>query len=118
MSRAESVAQTHAERSPGESVVADSGGQAARALPVLRGQRQHVELATVLLPSNATGLEVVEPSQPAQLVQLGRLQYVFEALPAAEAPHCSQPVHPIACNVSLTEEPDVGNPQVRFCEGH
>ena len=38
--------------------------------------------------------------------------------PLPIASHCSQPVHPIACNVSFTEEPDVGNPQVRFCEGH
>jgi hypothetical protein len=24
----------------------------------------------------------------------------------------------IACFVSFTEKPDVGNPQARFCEGH
>ena len=112
------MAQTYAERPSGKSVVADSGGQAARALPVLRGQRQHAELAAVLLPSNATGPEVVEPPQPTTFVQLGRLPCVSEALPSADTSRCSQLVHPIACNVSFTEEPDVGNPQVRFCEGH
>jgi len=30
----------------------------------------------------------------------------------------AQPVHVAAGRVSFTEEPDVGNPQVRFCEGH
>ena len=112
------MAQTYAELPAGEGVVADPGGQTARALPVLRGQRQHAEHAAILSLSNAPGLEVVEPPQPASFVQLGRLRCVSEALPAAEAPHCSQPVHPIACDVSFTEEPDVGNPQVRFCEGH
>ena len=29
----------------------------------------------------------------------------------------TQPVHTVACNVSFTEEPDVGKLQVRFCEG-
>ena len=112
------MAQTYAERPSGKSVVADSGGQAARALPVLRGQRQHAEFAALSSFSTASGLEVVEPSQPTTIVQLGGFRKVLEALPAAAAPHCSQPVHPIARNVSFTEEPDVGNPQVRFCEGY
>ena len=118
MQRAEPLAQARAEPSTGQRVVADSGGQTAWTLPILRGQRQHAERATLLSRSRASDPEVAKPPQPALLVQLEGLLRVFEALPAAEAPHCSQPVHPIACDVSFIEEPDVGNPQVRFCEGH
>jgi hypothetical protein len=38
-------------------------------------------------------------------------------LPAPSAAHYPQPVHPLARAVSLPGEPDVGNPQVQFCEG-
>jgi len=66
----------------------------------------------------ANAADRTNATRTASFVQLGRLRRVSEALPAAEASHCSQPVHPIARAVSFTEEPDVGNPQVRFCEGH
>ena len=47
----------------------------------------------------------------------GFLAYL-EPLPAAQAADRPQPVHPVARDVRFTEEPDVGNLQVRFCEGH
>ena len=67
-------------------VVADPGGEAAGALPVLRGQRQHAVLEALLSRGAASGPEVAEPTQPATLVPPGRLLRVFEALPAAAAP--------------------------------
>ncbi len=112
------MAQACAEFSTGQRVVADSGGQAAWALPILRGQRQHAEPAPLLPRSGASDPEVVKPPQPTWLVQLEELLRVSEALPATEAPYRSRPVHPVAREVSFTEEPDVGNLQVRFCEGH
>ena len=62
--------------------------------------------------------QVAEPAEPAQAVQLGALQRIPGALPAADAPYRAPPVHAVAGWVSLAEEPDAGNPHVRFCEGH
>ena len=61
---------------------------------------------------------MAESSQSAEVVQLGRVPEIFGALPVAAAEDCPQPVHPIARDVRFTEEPDVGNLQVRFWEGH
>ncbi len=112
------MAQANSELLTGEGVVADSGGQAAWTLPVLRSQRQHAERQSLLSVGVTTDFQVVEPPQSATIVQLGELLCVFEALPATGAPHRSQLVHTVARNVSFTEEPDVGNLQVRFREGY
>ncbi len=98
-------------------ISAEPSCQAARTLPVLRDQRQYAEPATLSSSGVGTGPEVAEPPQPAPFVQLVGLPPVSGALPSAGGPHRSQHVHAIACNVRFTEEPDVGNPQVRFCEG-
>ena len=62
--------------------------------------------------------KMAESTQPTQVVQLDRLQGISEALSATEAAYYMQIVHVVAYCVSFVEEPDVGNPQVRFCEGH
>ncbi len=61
---------------------------------------------------------MAEPSQSTQEVQLERFHRISETLSIAEAPYCAQLLYAVACEVRITEEPDVGNPQVRFCEGH
>ena len=61
--------------------------------------------------------EESEPAQSAPLVHMDWILEVLEAIPTAEAAHNVQSVHAVAANVSLTEEPYEGNPQVRFCEG-
>ena len=53
-----------------------------------------------------------------QIVFLERVRDLPGPLPAAETADRPQPVHTIACDVRFTEEPDVGNLQVRFREGH
>ena len=56
-----------------------------------------------LLPPRApTGAEMAQPPQPAAVVLLGRFPGLPEALPAARAADCSQPVHPVAREVSFT----------------
>jgi hypothetical protein len=41
-----------------------------------------------------------------------------EKISVAAAANHSANIHSGNREVSLAEEPDVGNPQVRFCEGH
>ena len=62
-------------------------------------------------------MEVAQQSEPTAFVHVGAILVLPEPLPAAGTADCSQLVHSEACNVSFTEEPDVGNPQVRFREG-
>ena len=61
---------------------------------------------------------MAESSQSATSVLLERLPELCVALSAAASPYHAQLLYAVAVNVSFTEEPDVGDPQVRFCEGH
>ena len=60
---------------------------------------------------------MAEPTRATKVVLLGGVPEIPGALPLAAAADCPQPVHPIARDVRFTEEPDVGNLQVRFREG-
>ena len=90
----------------------------------LRGHYQYYGVSgnmralAVLPPHAPAGAEVAQSPQPTEVVLLGAVSGLPEPLPAAYAADRPQPVHPIARDVRFTEEPDVGNLQVRFCEGH
>jgi hypothetical protein len=60
---------------------------------------------------------MAQSPQPKAFVQQAVVFSVPETLPAAEAPHRPQTPYVVARIVSFVEEPDVGNLQVRFCEG-
>jgi hypothetical protein len=51
-------------------------------------------------------------------IQDPRVREISGALSTVQAEDCAQLIYAIAGCVSLTEETDVGNLQVRFCEGH
>ena len=116
---AERLAQGGAEPHAGEGVVAGAEGQTDGPLPVLRGQRQHADRCAASTGSRyALAMKWLNRRSQKQSFTWDRLCGLPEALPSAAAADCPQPVHPVACEVSFTEEPDVGNLQVRFCEGH
>ena len=102
----------------GEGMVAGVESQVDGPLPILRDQRKRADVKRFLLSCGWDGAEVAEPTEPTQFVYMGAVSGIPETLSAAEAADCSQLVHPMAREVSFTEEPDVGNLQVRFCEGH
>ena len=98
--------------------MANIAEQTARSLPVLWHQREYALAAMLLLVRTAYNIQMVKPAESVQIIQLAQLCPVFDALPIAEAENYTQAIHAFACFVRYTEEPDVGNPQVRFCEGH
>ena len=61
---------------------------------------------------------MAESSQPAYAILLEGFYRISKTLPLAEAPNYAQLLYIVTSEVSFAEEPDVGNPQVRFCEGH
>ena len=76
-------------------------------------------IAPLLPPRGPAGPEMAQPPQPAANRSPGRrFRTYLKHYPLPRAADRPQPVHPVACDVSFTEEPDVGNLQVRFCEGH
>jgi retron-type reverse transcriptase len=116
--RAARVAEGGAEPASGPGMVAGAEGQAPGPLPVLRSEREHAGDNPLLPPHPPADAEVAQPPQPTQVVFLGRVPGLPGPLPAADAADRLQPVYAVARDVRFTEEPDVGNLQVRFCEGH
>ena len=62
-------------------------------------------------------MEVAQRAKPTKIVHVGAVLGIPETLPAAGAADRPQFIYTQTREVSFTEEPDVGNPQVRFCEG-
>ena len=60
---------------------------------------------------------MVKPPKSKAEDELGEVYELSHSLSIAKAQNSTQLLH-ITCKVSYAEEPDVGNPQVRFCEGH
>ena len=114
----ERLAPKDTESQEGKGLVADTGSQAPWTLSLLWCQRQHAIAQSVLPYDRATDAKMAEPSQSTQAFLLERFHFIFETLSPAETSYCSQLLYAVASDVSFTEEPDVGNPQVRFCEGH
>ena len=112
------MAKASAKFTTGKRVVADADSQVERSLSVLRNQRKYTWDKTVLYEGDPTGVQVAEQTKSARVVQLDEFQQILGVLPTAKAKVSAQPVYTVALFVRLTEEPDVGNPQVRFCEGH
>ena len=112
------MAESRSEYGQDEGMVADIEGQTPRTLSVLRGQRQYGRDQSVLYRGPETDSEMAEPEKPTQGIQLEVLHGVLEALPSTDASNYAQPVYVGARYGRLAEEPDEGNPQVRFCEGH
>ena len=60
---------------------------------------------------------MAQSTQPTEPMELGTLFQVFEALSFTTATYCAQVLLTINGAVKHAEEPDEGNPQVRFREG-
>ena len=112
------MAQVDTECQEGQGVAADAEGQTDGSLPILRGERELPVDQTVFRRHPSDDLEMAEPAEPAKVVQLGRVPGVPGPLPAADAARGAQLLHAVVRTVRLTEEPDAGNLQVRFREGH
>ncbi len=54
------------------------------------------DLESVLKLMAEHGYEMAEPTESAQVVQLGKIPSVSGTLPSAAAPNCPQPVHVVA----------------------
>jgi len=111
------VAPEDTECQEDEGMVAGSSGEASRPLPVLWCQWKHALPEAVLQFGGAHDPEMAESTLPMPIVQLGRVSSVPRTLPTAEAENRAQLLYAVAHRVSFAEEPDEGNPHVRFCEG-
>ena len=88
------------------------------ALPVLRDQRKHEIATAILCRYDPHGAEMAQSAEPAADIRLEVVPGLSDAISTAATANHGADIHFIVCAVSLAEEPDVGNLQVRFCEGH
>jgi len=87
----EGVAEANANNA--DEVASGAGGsQTARALRLLRSERQPPWPREVLPRSNEAVVQVVEPTQPATELQVGRVQRIAAAFPVAATTRASTPV--------------------------
>ena len=73
---------------------------------------------TLLQADAVHDTKMAQQTQPEKIVQSERVLQVFGTLPVTYAENSAQLIYAVAGCVSFTEEPDVGNLQVRFREGH
>ena len=114
----EPVAESGEGTDGNERVVADATGQAERTLSVLRGERELRGHTPVLPADSGACAEVAESSWSKAIVQLRRIRRLFVPVSVAEAEDHAKLLYVIVRIVSHVEEPDAGNPPVRFREGH
>ena len=99
-------------------IVEDVGGEAARTLSILWHQRELSRIIPVLPQCVTYSVQVAEPSQSEKILQLGAIHALCEEISVAETVHSAPALQAVNREVSSIEEPDVGNLQVRFREGH
>ena len=98
-------------------MVGDIEAKADGALPVLRDQREHGIAEAILCCCNPHGAEMAQSAEPAADILLEAIPGLSDAISAAATANHGADIHFIVCAVSLAEEPDEGNLQVRFREG-
>jgi hypothetical protein len=89
-------------------------GAGSSALRCDNGQRR--ELSALHASDAPYAVQMAESSQPTQVVYMGRLLASPSACRLAPGASASQP-EPFCVAERLNEEPDMGKPFVRFCEG-
>ena len=114
----ERLAPKDTESHESQGMVADTSSQTPRTLSLLWCQRKHAITQSILPYDLAIDAQMAEPSQSTSAVLLERFHRVFETLSTAQTSYGAQLLYAVAGEVSFTEEPDEGNLQVRFCEGH
>ena len=99
-------------------MVADTASEVNGALPLFWRKWQHAETEKIPSARPPVDLQMAKPAQPETELHVGRIPSTPQTLCSADTEDLSQPVYSFAHEVSTTEEPDAGNPLVRFREGH
>ena len=104
-------------RETGKGMVGHTAAETDGTLPLLWNQWEHEIAQAILWGYAAHGAEMAQSAESAADILLEAIPGLSDAISFAATANHGATVHSCACAVSLAEEPDVGNPQVRFCEG-
>ena len=112
------MADGNPEQATSKGMVGHTAAEADRTLLLLWDQREYEIAKAILRRGYPHGAEMAQSEESAKDILLEEIPEVSEAISVAATANQSADIYSGNREVSLAEEPDVGNPQVRFREGH